>query len=42
MPKILDKSACRASVLLNRWFAGLSMNDAIWDEQRPAEIFPGL
>jgi hypothetical protein len=33
MLKNFDKCGCCASVLLNRWFPNLSIDDAIWDEQ---------
>jgi hypothetical protein len=40
--KNFDKSACRASVLLNRLFLELSIDGAIWDAQNPAEISANL
>jgi len=31
--KDCDKFGCRASVLSNRWFPNLSIDEAIWDAQ---------
>jgi hypothetical protein len=42
MLKYFDQSACRASVLLNICIVGLSIDYAIWDEQRPADVFLNL
>jgi len=40
--KNIDKAGCRASVLLDIWFVGLSTDDMSRDEQRPADVFPDL